>query len=1020
MHRTSAGISGKYARPGSDDNHPDNHTASARRGRYRQFTVRHRDNPPRPALGHNEFYHSPGACPPQNLQRRSVNLAQDFNALIKQEIMDGLVSKSYRFGDHYDGRNHGQYASSIKKYTFATKRPLNRAEQIQLMHLLQNFTATWKWNWRSLTTTLHSFTSAGVFTPHNPIDERVKHTQVALLSTLLDAIIFKCNQKAEASYIGAQGVANLLWAMAKLVDSGQERKPGLNEAVAALLPHMNAQKDQFIPQHIANLLWAMAKLVDNGQEQTPELNEAVASLLADVNAQKGNFKPQEIANLLWAMAKLVDNGQEQTPMLSRAEAVLLPHVSAQKANFKPQGIANLLWAMAKLVDNRQKRTPERNDAVAALLPHVSAQTANFKPQGIANLLWAMAKLVDNGQEQTPGLNKAVVALLPHVNTHKDQFNARGIANLLWAMAKLVDKGLERTPQLKEAVATLLPFVNAQKAHFKAQEIANLLWATAKLVDKGLERTPQFKQAVATLLPFVNAQKANFKPQEIANLLWAMAKLVDNGLEWTPQLKEAVAVLLVNPEKANLKPQEIANMLWAMAKLLDNGQEQTPGLKEAVAALLPLVNAQKDQFIPLHIANLLWAMAKLVDSGQERTPEFNEAVAALLQHVNVQKDLFNAQNIANLLWAMAKLVDNRVDNGKWIPELNKALAALLPHVNAQKDQFIPQHIANLVWAIAKLVDNGEWTSEFNEAVAALLRHVNAHKANFKPKEIANLLWATAKLGESVELNMVTSMFESLVYRISENPQLSQQEILISLWGVMVCCARLSLDSNNNNWFEKHMDDLFTRVVNTSSDNEEDQRIIAMAASWLGRACPVIPHYQTTMSKRQSEVRDQLQSGFPSLQIEEEKSLNSLPPVDLLLPDHNIVIEVQGPSHYVGGDFKTRNGSTLLKIALLQKAGFEVIEIPVNSVWNQDLMKPYIDQIKTRTGIPPQGHGSVSLKRRWADAARITADKGRQPSNHGYLTAEEQTGKPAKRKKKKPVIPSLRPWNRFHIPGKFYQR
>ncbi|MGI2029594.1 RAP domain-containing protein [Endozoicomonas acroporae] len=246
-----------------------------------------------------------------------------------------------------------------------------------------------------------------------------------------------------------------------------------------------------------------------------------------------------------------------------------------------------------------------------------------------------------------------------------------------------------------------------------------------------------------------------------------------------------------------------------------------------------------------------------------------------------------------------------------------------------------------------------------------------------------------------------MFESLVYRISENPQLSQQDILMSLWGVMVCCARLSLDSNNNNWLDKHMDDLFIRLENTSPDNEEDQRTITMAASWLGRPCPFVPYYQTMISKCQSDFRNQLQSCFPSLQIEEEKSLNSLPPVDLLLPDHNMVIEVQGPSHYVGGDFKTRNGSTLLKIALLQKAGFEVIEIPVNRLCNQDLMKPYIDQIKTRIGFPPQGHGSVSLKRRSADEAYVTVDKARQPSDHGYLTTEEhsdeQTCKPAKRKK-----------------------
>uniref|UniRef100_UPI0013D8CC56 DUF1601 domain-containing protein n=1 Tax=Endozoicomonas acroporae TaxID=1701104 RepID=UPI0013D8CC56 len=568
----------------------------------------------------------------------------------------------------------------------------------------------------------------------------------------------------------------------------------------------------------------------------------------------------------------------------------------------------------------------------------------FIPQHIANLLWAMAKLVENTQQQTPGLNEAVAALLPLVNAQKDQFIPQHIANLLWAMAKLVDNGQELTPGLNEAMAALLPQVNVQKDQFTAQGIANLLWAMAKLVDNGQERTPELNEAVAELLPYVNIQKYQFIPQHIASLLWAMAKLVDNG------------------------------------------QEQTPRLKEALAALLPHVNTQKDQFIPQHIANLLWAMAKLVDSGQELTPGLNEAMTVLLPHVNVQKDQFNAQGIANLLWAMAKLVDN---GQKRTPELNEAVAALLPHVNSQKDQFIPQNIANLLWAMAKLVDNGqEPTPELKEAVAALLPCVNGQKDQFNAQGIANLLWATAKLGELIELNLAISTFESLVYRISEKLQFSQEEISMSLWGVMVCCARLSLDSNanKNNVLEKHMNDLFTRLENTFLHNEEDQRTIVLAASWLGRACPVVPHYQTTISNTQADFRDHLQSSIPSLKIEEEKSLNSLPPVDLLLTDHNMVIEVQGPGHYVGGDFKTRNGSTLLKIALLQKAGFEVIEIPVNRLLSQDLMKPYIDQIKTRIGIPPQEHGSVSLKRGWTDAA--------------YVTGEEhlaERSNPAKRKK-----------------------
>ena len=97
-----------------------------------------------------------------------------------------------------------------------------------------------------------------------------------------------------------------------------------------LLPLVNAQKDQFNAQGITNLLWAMAKLVDNGQAQTPGLKEAVAALLPHVKAQKDQFNAQGITNLLWAIAKLVDNRHELIPRFKEAVAALLPHVNAKK------------------------------------------------------------------------------------------------------------------------------------------------------------------------------------------------------------------------------------------------------------------------------------------------------------------------------------------------------------------------------------------------------------------------------------------------------------------------------------------------------------------------------------------------------------------------------------------------------------------------------------------------------------------------------------------------------------------
>ncbi|MBO9484183.1 hypothetical protein [Salinisphaera sp. G21_0] len=101
MDRNSAGISGQYTRSNNDYNRPDDHDSSSRRGRYRHATVRQWGHPPGTAPERNEFYHSSAARSSQYLQRRTVNPAQDFNSLIKQEIMDGLVNQSDRIGHRY-------------------------------------------------------------------------------------------------------------------------------------------------------------------------------------------------------------------------------------------------------------------------------------------------------------------------------------------------------------------------------------------------------------------------------------------------------------------------------------------------------------------------------------------------------------------------------------------------------------------------------------------------------------------------------------------------------------------------------------------------------------------------------------------------------------------------------------------------------------------------------------------------------------------------------------------------------
>ena len=179
--------------------------------------------------------------------------------------------------------------------------------------------------------------------------------------------------------------------------------------------------------------------------------------------------------------------------------------------------------------------------------------------------------------------------------------------------------------------------------------------------------------------------------------------------------------------------------------------------------------------------------------------------------------------------------------------------------------------------------------------------------------------------------------------------TQQELLTSLWGLLAYSARHYLDKNisaENVTLERLINRLFARLENESIDSKRGKSVMHLAASWLGRECPVGSQYQSTVSVTQSLFCAQLHRALPSLKVEQEKSLHSLSPVDVFLPEHNLAIEIQGPWHFVGRDFQTRNGSTLLKIALLQKAGYDVLEIAANRLDDPDEAGTFIDHIRQK--------------------------------------------------------------------------
>ena len=103
-------------------------------------------------------------------------------------------------------------------------------------------------------------------------------------------------------------------------------------------------------------------------------------------------------------------------------------------------------------------------------------------------------------------------------------------------------------------------------------------------------------------------------------------------------------------------------------------------------------------------------------------------------------------------------------------------------------------------------------------------------------------------------------------------------------------------------------------------------MAVAASWLGVKCPLRPVYRQLQAC--PELYQQLKLLFPMVMIEQSKSINFLPPVDLYLPEVGLILEVQRPSQFVDWNMEVRSGPTLMKIAQYLKLGLKVIEIPLN--------------------------------------------------------------------------------------------
>lgn len=395
-------------------------------------------------------------------------------------------------------------------------------------------------------------------------------------SALLPRFLALVSSERTTRLLDARGVANMLWALAKVstssghaaVNGSGDTCSGCRAAALRIAPCIPLHCAEFSAQHVSNMLWALAVLL---------LPEAAA----------------EAAAINGAAAK----GTE-----GRAASGTAPSSdSAPHSNGKPR-----VLAAAPLAPGGQGRQQGRLDQVLVLLQDLALERMpQASPQAMANLLWASAKL---GLAPAPAWLSAFYSLsLPQLPS----WSGQAVSNVLWAMVQL---------QLRPDNAWLHRLFGCtlqRLTSFSTRDLANIAWALASL---GVSPPRSWVHALLAASQQRLQRQNQLAGQELSTLMWGLASLApepsaNSGVQRDTLADARRAVAQAGAQHmlqccSTLSVQSFSNTSWALARL--GFVPTAPWLQawcSSAGALLQCGNAQA-------LSNCMWALAMWQHQGTQ--------------------------------------------------------------------------------------------------------------------------------------------------------------------------------------------------------------------------------------------------------------------------------------------------------------------------------------------------------------------------------------------------------------------
>ena len=373
--------------------------------------------------------------------------------------------------------------------------------------------------------------------------------------------------KNDLGKLSSQSISSMLGSLAKMTDNMLIiETPDFTQAVNLLLPHVIKQVSNFNAQGQANTIWALAKLMEKWCDfnmldkwcdfnNEPSFKIAVYGILLQAKTniestkQEVKINCQNIGNMVWSIAKFIDYKMnfDSEPEFDDIVYTLFNYAETKiksdtEKQFITQNIVNMMWAIRVLSDKMlDPNIPNPcnilkfKKIVLELLSHSNIHES-YTIQGIKNMLWAISSLGDILKLTKVGnFRKIILELLAKTkikavsNEKHDQFSEYDIASILSSITHMGNRCLLQhgSQVMKETVVALLPkFKIIRKKESLDYSLPNVQYCISRMLFSlaamgDLIEINEVKALFDDMVNKISVNVKNYNEQTVFSAIWAL-------------------------------------------------------------------------------------------------------------------------------------------------------------------------------------------------------------------------------------------------------------------------------------------------------------------------------------------------------------------------------------------------------------------------------------------------------------------------------------------------------------------